>query len=293
MYHAKQQSGSSYEFYSQEMSAAIKKRLAMHTALHQAVKNQEFVVYYQPIVHLETGKFIGVEALLRWDHPEKGLILPDEFIEILEETGLIIQVTEWVLSQVGDCYQQLRTAGLSKATISVNFTPQCFSMINMATCIENFLGLNRLPPQNLIAEVTENILISAGEHAVSAIQQLKDFGIKIALDDFGTGYSSLSHLRSFPIDIIKIDREFVQDVTMNEDDAALASAIISMAHHLGLKVIAEGIETTGQLEFMRKQRCDAIQGFLVSRPVPIDRIIAAYGNKETNHVVHIKDRKPT
>ena len=296
MYDAKQQGGSSYKFYSKEMSTEVKKRLGMQTALHHAVKNQEFVLHYQPILDLKSGRLIGVEALLRWNHPETGLMLPGDFMETLEETGLIIQVTEWILEQVGNCFQELESAGLPDTTISVNFTPQCFSIVNMVNCIEKFLESHRLPPKNLIIEVTENILITSGDYAASAIQQLKEFGMKIALDDFGTGYSSLSHLRSFPIDIIKIDREFVQDIALNEDDATLASAIISMAHHLGLKVIAEGIETTEQLEFMRSQQCDAIQGYLISRPVELEKVISIFKKNaldNSDQVVHFNKKRPT
>ncbi len=278
MYHAKKSGGGRYRFYSQEMSEWIEARQALQTELRRALEREEFVLHYQPIVYLEPGQANGVEALLRWQHPQRGLVPPNDFIPALEETGLIIPTTQWVLAQVGACYQMLKAAGFSEATVSVNFTPQCFGVPNMVHCVQGMLEANNIPPQNLIIEITENVLIQASEHLASVIQQLKELGIRFALDDFGTGYSSLSHLKRFPIDIVKIDRSFVQGVETEPTDAALASAIISMSHRLGLKVVAEGVETRGQLEFLQEQGCDAIQGYLISKAVPANELLSVLSN---------------
>ena len=212
----------------------------------------------------------SAEVLLRWQHPERGLVSPAEFIPVLEESGLIMPVTEWVLKKSIEQIRACTPAGVPPPALAINITAGCFLGNGITKCTGNILGSFGDQMGEVILEITESVLMHDSQHVLDMMRDLKAIGIKIALDDFGTGQSSLSHLRKFPIDIVKIDRDFVRDIPDNKDDVALVSAIIAMSHGLGKKVVAEGVETEAQLAFLRELGCDSIQGFLYSRPVPIE-----------------------
>jgi polar amino acid transport system substrate-binding protein len=265
----KEQGGNNYEFYATGMNAKAIERLEMENKLRRAVEHQEFEVYYQPKVNINTKKIVGMEALIRWQHPEFGIILPSDFISLAEETGIIIPIGEWILRAA--CIQNKIwiDAGFN-LEVSVNLSARQFQQPNLLQVITEILEETDFPPELLNLEVTESSIMKNADSAISMLTEIKKKGIKISIDDFGTGYSSLGYLKSLPIDTLKIDKSFVNDVTTNQDDAALVMAIITLAHNLRLKVIAEGVETEEQFRFLHLLRCDECQGYLFSKPVPSD-----------------------
>ena len=286
MYQAKGQ-GLGYQFYHSELES-LSDRFALEIALRKALERNEFQLYYQPKVDLATGMVIGLEALLRWMHPDKGMIPPDQFIPLAEETGVILPISEWVLLEACRQIRQWQSEGFSMS-VSVNLSARQFRQIvtsvetdggpasgDIANClvesVDRVLEETRIDPSCLELEITESILMRNLSTAAETLQVLNSRGISISIDDFGTGYSSLSYLKRLPIHIIKIDKAFVRDLTIDQDDAAIVSAIIAMAHSLRLKVVAEGVETQEQLNFLRSQSCDAMQGYFFSRPLPVDEI---------------------
>jgi diguanylate cyclase (GGDEF)-like protein/PAS domain S-box-containing protein len=269
MYRAKEIGKNTYKFFSDDMSIRAYERLTMENKLRQALKREEFVLYYQPQVDISTSRIIGVEALLRWNHPELGLISPADFIPILEETGLIVPVGEWVLQQACSDVRYLSTSDSDKFEVAVNISAKQLNEPTFNGMLASIINDCNLGKNQIQLEMTESILMRYDTDVVDTLNKIRQQGISIALDDFGTGYSSLSYLKRFPIDTIKIDRSFIRDIKTDPDDAALTSAIIAMGKSLELQVIAEGVETDEQLEFLRQQDCDAIQGFLISKPQPI------------------------
>ncbi|WP_137894997.1 EAL domain-containing protein [Ramlibacter sp. 2FC] len=272
MYRAKGGGGNGYRFFTPEMNAKAGERLKMESGLRRALERNEFVVYYQPKVDLRSGKILGAEALLRWRHPEWGLVSPSEFVPILEETGLIEPVGEWVLRTV--C-MQIRSWQANPAIpplcVAVNLSGRQLQRGNLATTIGSLLEETGLAPHWLELEVTESMLMHDPEFAADMLRQIRAKGImSIDVDDFGTGYSSLSYLKRFPIDSLKLDKSFVQGLPNDEDDIAISKAVIALAHSLKLKVIAEGVETSEQFESLRQHECDVIQGYIVSPPLPAD-----------------------
>ena len=270
MYRSKEMGRGTYHFYTEELNAKANQRLALEADLKRALENDEFLLHYQPKLDIASGKVTGSEALLRWQRPGSGLTPPDEFIPMLEETGLILPVGEWVLRTA--C-QQLRTwhdLGLDSLSVAVNLSPRQFRQKDLAARIIRILDDSRLPASALELEVTESLMMENTDASIETLAQLKERGIAISMDDFGTGYSSLGYLKRFPVDTLKIDRSFVRDVTTDPDDAAIASAVIALAHSLRLSVVAEGVETEAQLEFMRERNCDQMQGYLLSRPLPAE-----------------------
>ena len=267
MYHAKEGGRNRYEFFSADMSARVAARLALETELRWAVERQEFRVHYQPIIDMHSGAIVSAEALLRWQHPLRGLLKPAEFLPILEETGLIEPVTRWLLQEVGRQRQVCQQAGFDDLKLAVNLSGTLFRRQVIFELVEPLLRGNDQGVIDLVVEVTEDTLIEDLQAARATLQNLKGLGIQIALDDFGTRQSSLSHLRRSPIDIVKIDGDFVRDVATDIADAELVAAIIAMARSLRIKVVAEGVETTAQLQFLTLHDCDAIQGYLVSKPL--------------------------
>ncbi|MEK7840375.1 MAG: EAL domain-containing protein, partial [Pseudomonadota bacterium] len=262
MYHAKELGRNGFQFYSAELTTRVNEHMRLEGELRQALEREEFVLHYQPIVDLKTGLVKSAEALLRWQHPERGLVPPNDFIPVLEESGLIVRVTEWVLNK---SIQQMRDAtpkGVSIPGLAVNITAGCFRGNGITKCTGNVLASFDGDPGGLTLEITESVLMQDTQHVSVLMHNLKDLGIKIALDDFGTGQSSLSHLRNFPIDVVKIDRAFVREIPDNKNDVAMVAAIIAMSHGLGKQVVAEGVETEAQLELLRDLGCDSIQGFL-------------------------------
>jgi EAL domain-containing protein (putative c-di-GMP-specific phosphodiesterase class I) len=238
------------------------------TSLCDALEREEFQVYYQPQVNVQTGKIMSAEALIRWLHPEKGLISPAEFIPDAEETGFIIQLGEWVLQTACRQMQVWQNAGFSLQQVAVNLSPRQFHQPELSSRVAKILAEIGLAPSSLELELTESLMVEDAESAIATLQQLKDLGVSISIDDFGTGYSSLSYLTQYPFDVLKIDRCFISNITDGCTNAAIVKAIIEMAHSLCLEVIAEGVETEAEKDFLWRYECDAMQGYLFSPPVP-------------------------
>jgi diguanylate cyclase (GGDEF)-like protein len=270
MYRAKELGRNTYQFYSASMDAESAARIALDSGLRKALEQKEFVTHYQARVDLNSGKVLGAEALVRWQHPEHGLIPPAKFIQLAEDTGLIVPLTEWVIHTACSQNKVWQEAGLLPMDITVNISTRSFQQGDLIKIVQEALSQNSLEPKYLKLELTESTLMHNPDVAVSTLEKLKAMGVKIMIDDFGTGQSSLSYLKRFPVDAVKIDQSFVKDITTNPDNAAIAGAIIAMAHSLKLKVIAEGVETLEQLEFLRSLNCDEMQGYFVSRPAPVD-----------------------
>ncbi len=267
MYFAKQNGRNRYQFFTPEMNSRAYEYLMMQNHLRRALERGEFELNYQPQVELRKGAIVGVEALLRWRHPESGMIAPSQFIPIAEECGLIVPIGEWVMHEACRQGRLWQEAGLPPLTIAINLSAVQFHKEDILKTIEQACRENRLDPSRLELELTEGTVMQNAEDAIMILRELKAMGIKLSIDDFGTGYSSLSYLKRFPIDRLKVDQSFVRDITSNEDDAEITRAIIGMAHGLGLKVIAEGVEHEDQLKFLRWQKCDDMQGYYFSRPL--------------------------
>jgi EAL domain-containing protein (putative c-di-GMP-specific phosphodiesterase class I) len=246
------------------------KRLTLENSLRRALERSEFEVYYQPVLDINTKKIVGMEALLRWHHPELGVVQPAEFIPLAEDTGMILPIGEWVLRTACTQSKLWQEAGFAPLSVAVNLSARQFEQQNLVEVVARILQETGLNPRDLELELMESSIMQNAEVAVRTLGELKAMGVKIAIDDFGTGYSSLGYLKRLPIDTLKIDRSFVRDVTTDPDDAALVMAIITLAHNLRLKVIAEGVETEDQRRFLHLLRCDEWQGYLFSKPVPVE-----------------------
>ncbi|QDH67694.1 MULTISPECIES: bifunctional diguanylate cyclase/phosphodiesterase [Pseudomonas] len=278
MYHAKERGKNNFQFYQADMNASALERLELESDLRHALEQDEFVLYYQPQFSGDGKRLTGAEALLRWRHPRRGLVPPGDFIPVLEELGLVVDVGDWVISEA--C-RQLKTWHQNKVRVpkvSVNISARQFSDGQLGTRIATILKDTGLPPACLELELTESILMREVNEAMHILDSLKNLGLSIAVDDFGTGYSSLNYLKQFPIDVLKIDRTFVDGLPSGEQDAQIARAIIAMAHSLNLAVIAEGVETHEQLDFLREHGCDEVQGYLFGRPMPAHRFEAQFSN---------------
>ena len=272
MSHTQKLGGNHYQFYASSLDANSYSTLLLETSLRRALEQKEFLVYYQPIVNLRTGKITGAEALVRWLHPTRGMISPAEFIPLAEETGLIIPIGDWVLFSACAQTQKWIAAGFPQFRISVNLSARQFSQHNFSQRILEILKTTNLNPANLELELTERIIVKNTELAIATLKDLKQLGIQIAIDDFGTGYATLTYLKQFPFDTLKIDGSFVRDVTSDNQNSAIMTAIIQLAHNLDLKTVAEGVETEAELAFLSQQDCDAMQGYLFSRPVPSEEL---------------------
>jgi diguanylate cyclase (GGDEF)-like protein/PAS domain S-box-containing protein len=267
MYQAKLAGRDTYRFFTAAMNAELLARLELEAALRQAVENEEFVLYYQPKVQLDSGRIVGVEALLRWQRPGHGLLPPAGFITVLEQTGLIVPVGSWVIATACRQIGLWMRSAVGPLQVSVNVSERQFNEGDLAADVVRAIGDNGIAAELLELELTESCLMQNTGRTVASLQDFRRRGVQISIDDFGTGYSSLAYLRRFPIDKLKIDIAFVRGITSNDDDAAIALTIINMAHSLKLKVIAEGVETPEQLAHLRSQGCDQIQGFLFSEPL--------------------------
>ncbi|WP_221250787.1 bifunctional diguanylate cyclase/phosphodiesterase [Desulfuromonas versatilis] len=268
MYHAKQQGKNNYQYYAASMNAAALERLNLENQLRRALSRGELQLYYQPLVDAATLNTVSAEALMRWRHPELGMISPAQFIPIAEESGLIVAMGAWAVKEACRQLRHWQHLGLRPVPVAVNLSSLQFRHQKIDELVATTLQETGLDPSLLQVELTESAIMQAEEPSVQMLVNLKELGVGIAIDDFGTGYSSLSYLRRFPIDTLKIDRSFIKDILQDADDATITRAIISMAHSLELTVTAEGVETEGQLEFLRDNGCDKIQGYLVSAPVP-------------------------
>ena len=272
MYYAKEQGRNNFQFFTKEMNESSIQQLVLENSLRKAINNNELHLYYQPQVSVVTGQLVGMEALIRWIHPEKGFISPGLFIPVAEETGLIMQIGEWVIQEACRQASEWYKSGYKPVRVSVNLSAKQLKDERLPDIIASNIFDTGLEPKYLGVELTESAIILEPEMALSRLQNIKSLGVKLSLDDFGTGYSSLSYLKRFPIDTLKIDQAFIRDVKNDHEDAALVKAIISMAHGLGMDVVAEGVELEEQLEFLGANACDTIQGFLFSRPVPAEEI---------------------
>ena len=268
MYQAKQHGRNNYQWYTEHLNQEVSERMTLRNELQKAIEGMSFELHYQPQIDARSGAVIGSEALLRWPHAERGLISPLRFIPVAEDTGQIIPISQWVLDTACRHNRQLLDRGLARGAISVNISAVHFLRSNFIETVRRALDSSGLPASLLELEITESVLLKNAERAIYLLHELKKIGVGLALDDFGTGYSSLSYLKDLPIDKVKIDRSFVQELISDPRDAAITQGIISMAHHLNLKVVAEGVESAEQADFLNRNQCDAFQGFLYARPMP-------------------------
>jgi len=266
--YARRKGGNSFQYSSSDVNAIYNRRLSLQTKLRSALIREELVLYYQPIVNIRTGVIQGVEALLRWNSRESGLVPPNEFIPLAEETGLILPMGEWVLHKACIQLKEWHQAGRVPISISVNLSVRQFNDPEFFPIVKRIIHGSGIDPRFLKLEITETMLMEDIKYKIVLLKRLADLGIKLSIDDFGTGYSSLSYLSTLPVDELKIDRSFIRDVVVNSGNRAIVLSVIFLAHCLGLVTVAEGIETSEQLNFLKKEQCDQYQGFLFSRPVP-------------------------
>ncbi|MEH1901760.1 MAG: EAL domain-containing protein [Nostoc sp.] len=283
LYQAKQQGRSQYQYYSPEINAQLQERLTLENELHGALKRNEMLVYYQPLIDLQNGQVTGMEALVRWQHPTLGLISPAKFIPIAEANGLIVPIDQWVLRTACAQNRAWQLAGFTPIRISVNLSARQFEQPNLVDVVSQILQETGLKASYLELEVTESFLMGDIERSIKILKQLRELGIWLALDDFGTGYSSLNYLKRFPVNMLKIDQSFVQDVISNPDSAAITDTIIALAKNLRLKITAEGVETKEQFDYLHLQGCDEGQGYYFSRPAPAE-IIAPMLQKSSHQM---------
>jgi diguanylate cyclase (GGDEF)-like protein len=271
MYSAKERGRNRFHVFTEDLNIQAMERLTLENGLRLALERDEFFLVYQPQVDFASGKIIGLEALIRWQHPEAGLVPPDKFIAVAENSGLILPIGEWVLRTACSQAQKWRDDGLS-VPVAVNVSAIQFRQGGFCELIKRVLEETGLPPQLLELELTESLLLSSADMTFSVLQDLEEMGVKLAIDDFGTGYSSLSYLKKLRVNKLKIDRSFIRDIATDSDDAAITTAIINMAKSLKLKVIAEGVEDEAQMSFLREHQCDEFQGFYFSKPLQAGEI---------------------
>jgi len=266
--HAKHLGGNTFQFYTDNLQACTLERLQLENQLRKGIEEAQLEVFYQPKLCLADDSLHAAEALVRWRHPELGLVPPGDFIGLAEETGLINPLGEFVLRQACQQARSWQLEGLAEVRVSVNISAQQLRQGSLVSLVRQVLDETGLPARLLELELTESLLLENVESVISTFQQLRSLGILLAIDDFGTGYSSLSYLKRFPVHYVKIDQTFIRDISTNSEDAAITRAIIAMAHGLELKVVAEGVETQAQMDFLKAQHCDELQGYLISEPVP-------------------------
>ncbi|MFV1921263.1 MAG: putative bifunctional diguanylate cyclase/phosphodiesterase, partial [Methylotenera sp.] len=281
MYYAKSLGRNNYQFFTKQLSEKIAEQVELENSLFKAFNQNEFKLVYQPKVSLKTGEIVGAEALIRWHHPERGLVSPDVFIPIAEDTGLIRLIGKWVLEEACKQNKRWQDEGLATIPVAINVSPAELKRTNYLHQVSVALMQSGLDAQFLELEVTETVAIDSNEESIQDLFALREMGVKLSIDDFGTGYSSLSYLKRLPINNVKIDKSFVRDVKMDMNDAAIVTAIIKMSHSLNFNVIAEGVETIEQLDFLKECACDEIQGFYISRPLyPDDFAVLLKENEE-------------
>jgi EAL domain-containing protein (putative c-di-GMP-specific phosphodiesterase class I) len=274
MYRAKEKNGNAFQFYSREMSVRALERAELERALRRALERKEFELFYQPKVATGSGRIIGAEALIRWHHPDLGLVSPTRFIPMAEEIGLIVPIGDWVLHTACAQNKAWQDAGLEAISVSVNLSARQFREDDLVESVADVLNRMGLEAKHLELELTESIVMNSAELFINKLRALEDLGVQLSIDDFGTGYSSLSYLKRFPLHHLKIDQSFVRDIATDADDAAITSTVISLGHSLNLKVIAEGVETEEQVAFLREHHCDEMQGYYFSEPLPATKFAA-------------------
>ncbi|MGH9364320.1 MAG: putative bifunctional diguanylate cyclase/phosphodiesterase [Thermoanaerobaculia bacterium] len=272
MYSAKQRGRNNFQVSAPELSEEAIKRLDLQSGLRQALERQQLVLHYQPVLSLTSGRIVELEALVRWRHPEKGLIMPGAFIDIAEKAGLMVPLGHWVLGQASTQLKAWQENGFPELRVAINLSPSQFHERHLVSKIERALSDSSLKPETLEIEITEGVAMEDAEVTVANLMALRDMKVGISIDDFGTGYSSLSYLKKFPVTTLKIDRSFVSDVVTNSADAGIVRAVVAMAHGLKLNVIAEGVETKEQFAYLRDSGCDAMQGYWFSRPLPVEQV---------------------
>ena len=286
MYHAKDNGSNNYLFFNEEMNVQAVEHQSLETSLRRALERHEFELHFQPKIDLKSGEITGVEALIRWRHPERGLIPPGEFIPIAESCGLIVQIGRWVLLEACMQARAWRDLGLRAVPVAVNVSAVEFLAKDFLSGVRAVLIATGIEPRNLELELTESVFIIDAESTIDTLHALKAIGVQLAVDDFGTGYSSFSYLRRFPLDALKIDRSFVHDITSNPDDAKIVSAMIGIGKSLRQRVIAEGVETLEQLDFLQSQGCGEGQGYYFSRPVVAEEFTELLKSGIGRTVVH-------
>ncbi|MDO9064480.1 MAG: GGDEF domain-containing phosphodiesterase, partial [Sulfuricella sp.] len=267
MYHVKSMGRNNFQFFSPEMNQSSAERLLLEDCLHRALERGEFAMHYQPLVEIASGRLVGAEALIRWHHPERGMVSPHEFIPLAEESGMILPIGTWVLREVCRQIKVWRELGMTGLRFAVNLSPRQFRQENLVGNIVGMLREFDVPASALELEITEGSVMENADAAVSLLNLLNQHGLSIAIDDFGTGYSSLGYLKRFPVSTLKIDRSFVMDIPGDPDDCAIAIAVIQLARSMGLQVVAEGVETAEQRQFLSDQGCDLLQGHWYSKPL--------------------------
>ncbi len=274
MYLAKDSGKNNYQFYTAQLVVHSAQQFALESDLRAALERDELVLHYQPKVRLSDGSMVGMEALLRWRHPQRGLLTPGAFIALAEDSGLILPIGRWVLAAACRQVRAWRDAGLQVPRCAVNLSARQFVTDTLVADVLHTLTQQNLAPDALAVEITESVLMADPQRANRTLQALHGLGVHISIDDFGTGYSSLAYLKRFPAQTVKIDRSFVNGLPVDRDDAAITQAVIAMAHSLGLAVVAESVETQAQLDFLRRLACDEVQGYFIGRPMPAAQLQA-------------------
>ena len=268
MYNVKENGKANYQFYADNMHEVFSKHLSLENDMRRALNDNQFKLFYQPQIDIETNKIFAMEALIRWDHPERGIISPNDFIALAEETGLIQPIGNWIINTACQELKKWRDAGLDSIKMAINLSSCQLEQEDIIDSILQALESNDIPGDMLEIEITENVLMKDIDNTIKKLRQLSNYGIKIAIDDFGTGYSSLNYLKRLPIDTLKIDRSFINDMHESKENSSIVKAIIAMAQGMNLNIISEGVETHAQLQQLIEWRCKIMQGFLFSRPIP-------------------------
>lgn len=270
---AKKSGGSIYQYFTNEMTLEANKHIQLDNALHKAINNHEFEIYYQPKLKLANGTIAGTEALIRWNNPNIGMVNPLSFIPQAEESGLMMEIGEWVLKEACRACKNWQMQGYEPITVAVNLSPKQFNHHDLIQVVKKVLDETGLEPQYLELEITEMTIMEDVELAAQKLQAIKKMGVRLCIDDFGTGYTSISYLKKFPIDVIKVDQNFIKGIPQNQNDIAITTAIISLGHNLGMQVVAEGVESIEQVRFLADHDCDLVQGYYFSRPLPEQKMV--------------------
>jgi EAL domain-containing protein (putative c-di-GMP-specific phosphodiesterase class I) len=285
MYEAKKAGRNTIRIFLPEMQRTVDSRRSTEKGLHRALAEGELELYYQPQVDADNN-IIGLEALLRWNHPVRGIIAPEEFIEIAEKTGLIVQIGDWVISTA--CKHLSQISANSELMMCINVSPRQFGESSFVDKLNNVVSETGVNPENIQLEITEGMVLRDIETAIDRMQKLKSAGFSLSIDDFGTGYSSLAYLKRFPVDILKIDRSFVLDIDKDENDAVIVDAIIAMARHMKIDIVAEGVETKQALDFLLSRGCRKFQGYIFGRPMPFNKLLSRFSEiKKSSHRTNV------